>query len=230
MYIQFMVEDQSGGKLIETLIEKYKNETPSLTIEYDIKFYKGLGNFNKGKDPIAIKSEQLLSDLPKRIRAFNVSLRDKKNSSLFIIIDNDRREPGDFRRKLEESIDNKVILDHVFCIAVEEIEAWLLGDVSAIVSAYLSMKDRINTKHSQYKQDEIRSDGTWEFLFDLLRPPKKGAIKKEKLSFVELGKYKFDWAGAIGLHMNIRRNASPSFKHFIGELDRRRELVMNTSG
>jgi hypothetical protein len=229
VYIQFLVEDVSGEKLINAVMTKYKEESPYASIDYDIKSYKGIGHFKKGKDALAIKSEKLLNDLPKRIRAFNIILRDKANASLFVIVDNDRRKTDVFRKQLEEtaSCDN-ISLDRVFCIAIEEIEAWLLGDVSAIKNAYPTMKDRISQKHPQYKQDEIRNDGTWEFLLELLNTPKRGRAKKEHLAYADLGKLKSEWADRIGVYMNIRENASPSFNYFICELDKRKQLIFRT--
>jgi len=219
MFIQFMVEDQSGEMLVNAIMNKYRDETPRITIDYDIKSYKGIGRFKKGRDATNIKSEQLLNELPKRIRAFHFAFRDKANVSLFIIVDNDNRPTDVFRKQLEDTVnDSNITIDRVFCIAIEEMEAWLLGDISAIKMAYPALENRITQRHSQYNQDEIRVDGTWEFLFDLLNPPRRSKVKKEKLSFVEIGKYKSDWAREIGLHMNIRANCSPSFNYFISEL------------
>lgn len=226
MYIQFLVEDISGEKLINAVMKKYTEESLYPAINYDIKSYRGIGHLKKGKDALVVKSEKLLNDLPKRIRAFNSILRNKENASLFVIVDNDRRETNVFRKQLAEtsSYDN-ISLDRVFCIAIEEIEAWLLGDVSAIKSAYPTMKDRISQKHPQYKQDEIRHDGTWEFLLELLDTPRRGRTKKAHLAYADLGKLKSEWAERIGVHMNIRENASPSFNYFICELDKRRQVI-----
>ncbi len=33
-----------------------------------------------------------------------------------------------------------ILTDHVFCVAVKEMEAWLLGDIEAIEKAYPKLK------------------------------------------------------------------------------------------
>ena len=40
----------------------------------------------------------------------------------------------------------EIFIDHVFCIAVEEMEAWLLGDRNALRAAYANVADRISSK------------------------------------------------------------------------------------
>jgi len=86
-----------------------------------------------------------------------------------------------------------------------------IKDYNGLGAAYPDIRDRIATKLSQYTQDEIRIEGTWEFLADMLT--KKGAGKGNPT--------KIEWAKSIGAHLTIRGNASPSFNRFIGELDKR---------
>jgi len=125
-----MVEDQSGEILVNAVMKKYRAEAPIVAIDYGIKSYKGIGKFKRGSNAINIKSEQLLNELPKRIRAFHFALCDRANVSLFIIVDNDNRPTDDFSKQLESAVrDNNITIDRVFCIAVEEMEAWLLGDI-----------------------------------------------------------------------------------------------------
>jgi hypothetical protein len=56
LFIQFLVEDQSGEKLIDAVMEKYKLEKPDVMIDYQIKSYKGIGGLKKGPDAKNIKS------------------------------------------------------------------------------------------------------------------------------------------------------------------------------
>ena len=225
MFVQFLIEDMSGAKLIEAIMGKIMMEYSTIKIDYNVRSYKGIGNFRKGKDARNIKSEQLLGDLPKRLRAFNVEFKNKDDVALFIVIDNDIRKTDVFRAQLENiSKTNNITIDHVFCIAVEEMEAWLLGDISAIIAAYPKIRDRIATKHSQYKQDEIRVEGTWEFLADMLTKNGFQRFKKDNPSCSDIGKNKSEWMELIGKHLNIRKNVSPSFNYFINELDTRINL------
>ncbi|GHV39150.1 hypothetical protein FACS1894187_18790 [Synergistales bacterium] len=75
MFVQFLVEDQSGEKLIDAVMNKYNLERPDSLIEYEIRSYKGIGGFKKGPNAKNIKSDKLLTDLPKRMRAFDSILR-----------------------------------------------------------------------------------------------------------------------------------------------------------
>ncbi|MCL2336696.1 MAG: DUF4276 family protein [Firmicutes bacterium] len=225
MFIQFLVEDQSGEKLIDAVLAKFKLEKPHITIEYQIKSYKGIGGLKKGPDVQNIKSQYLLTELPKRMRAFNNTLGYMENASLFIVLDNDTRNTDDFKNQLSTvAKQNKVSIDHVFCIAVEEMEAWLLGDRQAIKDAYPRLHNRIDTKHSNYKQDSIC--GTWELLADMLTKNGLNGFRKEHPTAMDVGKCKGIWAEKIGKHLRIRENASPSFNYFINELDQRVSILL----
>lgn len=218
MFIQFLIEDYSGEVLIRAVITKY-NEISNNIIEYDIKSYKGIGGFKKGETAQNIKSEHLLTDLPKRLRAYNSILTNRENASIFIIVDNDTRNPEDFKQKLNElSNTHNISIDHVYCIAIEELEAWLLGDIDAIKTAY--PKCKLGARYNEYKQDSIC--GTWEILADMLTKSRIGQkSKKENLDYSEIGRLKSEWAKKIGAELNIKENRSPSFQYFIRELDKR---------
>lgn len=225
MYIQFLVEDVSGSKLIDIVMKKYQIESQVVDIEYDIRPYKGIGGIPRGIDAHSIKSQQLLNDLPKRLRAFNVALKDIKDAVLFIVLDNDARDPNEFERQLRAlSVQTGIKIDHVFCVAIEEMEAWLLGDRDAIQSAYPKISDRIATKHAAYRQDSIC--GTWETLADILTKKGFGAFQKQNPTPYDVGKCKIEWAENIGNYLNLRKNTSPSFMKFITELDIRRNAII----
>ena len=201
-------------------MDKYKQEKLSIDINYQIKSYKGIGGLKKGPDAKNIKSDHLLNELPKRMCAFNTILKSNENASLFIILDNDTRDTIEFKQQLSDvARQNNITLDHVFCIAVEEIEAWLLGDVQAIKEAYPKLHNRIIEKHNNYKQDSIC--GTWEILADMLTKNGFNGFRKANPSAMEVGKVKSKWAEEIGKYLHIRENVSPSFIYFITEIDKR---------
>jgi len=213
-YIQFLVEDNSTGCLIKVLMDRII-ETNS-DVSYDCKAFHGIGGYAKKSTVQKIKSGKLLNDLPIYLRGFNKSLQNFP-AAIFIVLDVDRRNIGLFRNELEQiATENKITVDHVFCIAVEEMEAWLLGDEQAIVAAYPYAK--LPIIHA-YDQDSIC--GTWEILADAVYPGGLKKLLKENSSQYEIGKQKASWASNIGLHMNIRMNRSPSFNYFISALDER---------
>ena len=63
------------------------------------------------------------------------------------------------------AIQNKIQIDHVFCIAIKEMEAWLLGDLNAIEAAYPQVR---KTYIRSYTQDGICD--TWEVLANMIYP------------------------------------------------------------
>jgi hypothetical protein len=108
-----------------------------------------------------------------------------------------------------------------FRIAIEEMEAWLLGDVSALQKAFPKY-DKF--KYDTYKQDSII--GTWEKLADITLPIDTARRLKKEPFFV-IGRQKSDWAKKIGAYMDIHNNASPSFNCFKNKLE---QLAKNEGG
>lgn len=216
MYFQFLIEDDSGRILVETLMDKLRAGHPDISCGY--KSFHGLGTFTKRNTVKATKTGKLLNDLATYLPGFDKSLRHMgKEAAIFVVLDNDDMNTARFRSELEELARGKgVETDHVFCIAVEEIEAWLLGDEQALLRAY--PKAKLATLHT-YKQDSIC--GTWELLADVVYKGGYNRMMKENPSYPGIGKIKCEWAKNIGQYMDIHSNRSPSFKKFIRELEKR---------
>lgn len=214
MHYQFLVEDLSSAALIDVLMDKIVEAQPDVT--YDCKGFYGIGGFTKKNTIKETKTGKLLNDLATYLRGFNRSLRNIP-SVVIVVVDNDDRSTTEFRQELEHVAHlNHILVDHVFCIAIEEVEAWLLGDEQALVSAYPQAKIPVLRT---YMQDSIC--GTWEFLADVIYPGGIAKIKKEGLSYMEIGKLKSEWAKNIGFYMNLDLNQSPSFNYFIAEVRKR---------
>ena len=92
-------------------------------------------------------------------------------------------------------------------MAIEEGEAWLLGDIPAIQSVYPNAK---NAVLNGYENDSIC--GTWEKLADAVFAG--GAAKLSAQGWQAVGTEKSIWAEKISPHMDIENNASPSFNYF----------------
>ena len=214
VYIQFMIEDQSSSVLIDLLMEKLRHKFTDF--RWNIKAFQGIGGFTKKNTVKETKTGKLLNDLATYLSAFDKKLKGIP-AAVFIIVDNDIRETNTFRRELEQVALNKSItIDHVFCIAVEEVEAWLLGDRAAIEQAYPSAKPTIlNT----YIQDGIC--GTWELLADAIYRGGSRKLKKDCPTYMEIGERKAAWARNIGVYMHPNKNKSPSFQYFMHELEKR---------
>ncbi|MDR1379590.1 MAG: AAA family ATPase [Synergistaceae bacterium] len=89
---------------------------------------------------------------------------------------------------------------------IEEGEAWFLGGIPAIKSAYPSAKDAILTA---YVNDSIC--GTWECLANAVY--KGGAVALSAKGWQAVGKEKSQWAERISPKMNVDNNMSPSFNY-----------------
>lgn len=214
MYFQFLVEDKSGSILIEKLMGKICQSYTS--VEYRCKSFKGLGGFKKKATPAETKNGKLLNDLSVYLKGFDKSLQGIE-AAIIVVVDNDTRNTKEFRSKLEDvAVQNDISIDHVFCIAVEEMEAWLLGDKDAIKRAYPNAK---LSMMKSYQQDSIC--GTWEVLADAVYPGGIRQMKKDCQTYMEIGTWKCEWAEKIGAYMNIEENRSPSFQHFITNIHRR---------
>lgn len=214
MHFQFLVEDQSCGILIDKIMNCIIEDDN--VDSYDCKCFKGLGGFTKKNTVKETHTGKLLNDLATYLRGFQRSLQGL-DAIQVIVLDNDDHDPGIFLKELEEvAKKNSISMDHLFCLAVEEVEAWLLGDEMAIQKAYPAYKK--NVLHS-YEQDEIC--GTWELLADVIFKGGIREIRRRKMSYMEIGKLKSEWADRIGEYMDFSENKSPSFRGFYEEINRR---------
>ena len=214
MHFQFLIEDQSSAVLMEILMKKIMLSNPNIT--YDCKSFKGIGGFTKKNTLKETKSGKLLNDLATYLRGFNKSLQYIR-AAIIVVLDNDDRDIDAFRSELESvAVYNKITIDHVFCIAVEEVEAWLLGDEKALLAAYPLARMQVL---KAYAQDSIC--GTWEVLADAVYPGGITRFKRDCPTYIEVGKYKSEWAQKIGKHMDLSFNKSPSFNYFMTEIEKR---------
>ena len=225
MYVQFLIEDKSTEKLVCHVMEKLKTSYPETSITYDTKAFGGIGHLPKTGTPIERKTGQLLNELPMYLRAFNKKFCNFPGAVIIVVLDNDTRDPIEFQKQLEDlAIQNMILTDHVFCVAVKEMEAWLLGDIEAIEKAYPKLK---KNAAKDYVQDGITD--TWEVLANMVYP---GGLKRLKgragASYHLIGEMKAEWADKIGIMLELDHNLSPSFQRFIYELKRRVESTVRS--
>ena len=129
-----------------------------------------------------------------------------------MIVDLDDRNKSKFIAELKELLDAcNPRPDAHFVLAVEEGEAWLLGDFDAVKTAYPRAKTAVL---DSYEYDSIC--GTWELLADAVYPGGHETLKQ--LGYSLIGKEKCAWANNITEVMSMSKNNSPSFQHFIKTL------------
>ena len=194
MYALFLIEDSSSEILVRHVMKKLEEKHSGREIYYDMRSFRGIGHLPKVGNVTERKTGQLLNDLPMHLRAFDKKYRAQNNM---------------------------ILTDYVFCIAVKEMEAWLLGDITAIEMAYPNVR---KNALKGYVQDGICD--TWEILADMVYPGGyKKLWKKANHAYPEIGKMKSEWADRIGEKLDLDRNVSPSFRNFINELTKRIEMA-----
>ena len=153
MYFQFLIEDGSTSILVNHVMEKLAEQYRDKEIIWNVKFFGGIGHLSRKGSVWERKTGKLLNDLPAFMKGFSKVLQNMESAALIIVLDNDKRDVLQFRQQLENvAVSNIVLCDYVFCIAVKEMEAWLLGDSQAIREAYPNAKMQFMKK---YKQDAI---------------------------------------------------------------------------
>jgi hypothetical protein len=175
MHFEFLVEDASGKIALESMVEKILGINGA-EHSYSFHSYKGVGHIPKNMTATGgVRNEMLLNNLPKLLRGYGKSLQHSP-AAVVVFIDADRRDCVEFKKKLLDLLnDCDPAPTTLFRIAVEEMEAWLLGARAAIRAAYPRAKTKMLNK---YKQDSIC--GTWELLADAIHRGGAAALKKER--------------------------------------------------
>ena len=216
MHFEILVEDLSGKTALDILIPK--------VIRIDDTFrvisYRGIGHIPKDlQSRTDVQNRILLDRLPDLLRGYGktyFSNPAKQHTALLVVCDLDKKCLKTFRQELLAILDEcNPEIETRFCIAIEEGEAWFLGDLAAIRKAYPDAKSSILNR---YQNDSICD--TWELLADAIYPG--GSIKLKERGWQAVGKEKSEWANRITPNMNINKNSSPSFCYF---RDKIKELI-----
>jgi hypothetical protein len=216
MHFEILVEDQSGKKMLDVLVPKIIGSEHTFFVHS----YKGIGRIPKdlrGKtDP---KKRILLDQLPRLLSGHGKTFANWPSDcrgAVIVICDLDDKCLKAFRRELLDLLSAcNPQPETRFCIAIEEGEAWFLGDIPAIKKAYPRAKDSVL---NAYENDSIC--GTWETLADAVCSGGSNALAL--LGYQGEGHEKSKWAETITPHMSIEMNNSPSFCYFRNKL---RELA-----
>jgi hypothetical protein len=202
MHIEILIEDSSGEQLLNTLLPQILG-AQGQQHTWRLHAYKGIGRIPPGLRTTADPAKRILLDqIPKILRGY---AKTPGIDAVVVVLDSDRRDCAAFLTQLKELADaSKMSSRTMFRLAIEEMEAWYLGDRDALLRAY----PRAKTKALDgYEQDSVC--GTWEVVADALYP---GGSKKVKTAGWPLpGQLKHEWAEKIGPEMDIEHNASQSF-------------------
>ena len=212
MHFEILVEDLSGEKALNILIPKIIG----ISNTFKIHSYKGIGKiplYLHGKTNISARI--LLDRLPKLLNGYGKTYPKDSTSypvAVILVCDLDSNCLKGMRKELFTILDKcRLQPETRFCIAIEEIEAWILGDIYAIEKYYSNARRNVL---NSYKNESIC--GTWERLADAIYP--KGALGLTKLGWQAIGREKSKWAENIAPHMKIGENKSQSFCYFRDKL------------
>jgi len=125
-----------------------------------------------------------------------------------VVVDLDLRVCTDLKEEMLDVLracESKPVV--LFRIAIEEIEAWMLGDRQSVEQAYPKARRKVL---DSYVQDSVC--GTWELLADAVHQGGSRSLKKQ--GWPRLGQVKCEWAQRIAPLMDVERNASRSFQVF----------------
>jgi len=207
MHFEILVEDASGKIALESILGKILGPNGQ-DHTYRIISYKGIGRIPtdlKGKtDP---QKRILLDRLPKLLRGYGKSLQNSP-AAVIVVVDLDDKDCLVFKQDMLDILDDcNPKPTTLFRIAIEEGEAWLLGDRNAVKAAYPRAKEQFL---NDYEQDSIC--GTWEKLADAVYPG--GAQELKRLGWPHTGQTKCEWANNIAPHLDVENNQSRSFQIF----------------
>ena len=212
MHFEILVEDPSGKRALDILMPKILGDQHT----FKVINYRGIGRIPRNLRSRTDASKRLLLDqLPRLLRGYGSTFDGyppSYSAAVIVVCDLDDKCLKTFRRELFAVLNACSPKPETrFCIAVEEGEAWLLGDIPALKAAYPKAKgDVLNG----YQNDVIC--GTWELLADAVSSGGSSALRKK--GWQAVGREKSDWAEIIAPHMDVDANASSSFRYFRDKL------------
>lgn len=202
MHIEMLVEDASSKRLLNSVLPKLLGEQCN-PHTWRLHAYKGIGriprNLNSGADPT---KRILLDQLPRILRGYG---KTPSIDAVVVVLDADDRNCENFLAELKRIVANcSPAPNTLFRLAIEEVEAWYLGDQQALMEAY--PRARVDVL-DHYVQDSVCN--TWELLADAVYPGGSTAIRNAGWPLP--GQVKCEWAEKIGPLLDLSRNVSPSF-------------------
>jgi len=167
------------------------------------------------KDAKEARKRILLDNLPKLLKGYGrtfMGYQSDYQAAVIVVCDLDDKSLNSFRDELIQILEKcNPRPETRFCFAIEEGEAWLLGDLEAVITAYPRAKRNVL---DSYVNDSIC--GTWEKLADAVFPGGSQALSA--LGWQAIGAEKSKWAENIAPLIHLNRNASPSFAYFLNKL------------
>jgi len=196
MRIHFLVEGPSEKAFLEKWLPRFLPPHHTFRIIPHRGKGKLPGDPCKKPDP---KRQGLLDQLPAKLRAYGRELR-SDTDRILVLVDLDHDDCLNLKKRMIDLLNfcNPPPVA-IFRIAIEETEAFYLGDKTAIRNAYPNAN---LSRMERYVQDEICA--TWELFRDVI-----GESSEDKV----------EWAKTMGTYLTTewkgsRANKSGSFRQF----------------
>ena len=193
VHLEVLVEEYSAEVTLKALLPKLLPEQ----ITFEIRTFRG--------------KRDLLKKLPDRLKGYHSWM--PENWRIVVLCDRDEDDCYKLKEELADLAKNSgltaksspdgdrfIVLNR---IAIEELEAWFLGDPEAIAQAYPKIRKTYIAQERYRNPDDIRG-GTWEALEKLLQG--KG--------YHSGGLNKIQAARDIAPHLQPENNRSRSFQIF----------------
>jgi len=198
MQIDFLVEEPSMEVFLAALLQRRQSG-----LQYAIHVFQG--------------KRDLLRKLPSRLTAYSRWLGSAQR--IVVIVDCDQDDCHVLKARLEDmalgaglATRSHPRADGSFSvvdrIAVEELEAWYLGDPEALRAAFPRLPENL-CSGARFRNPDAILGGTWEALERLLR----------QHGYYQGGLAKMDLARRVAPHIDWTRNRSRSFQSFRQALD-----------
>ena len=192
--LEILVEEESAERLLRVLVPRI---VPS--IAFEIRTFQG--------------KPALLRELPRRMQGYAQVRKFDPGLRVMILIDCDDDDCRELKARLEKIVNDvgsaslsssrggiAVVATR---IAVEELEAWIFGDVGALRAQYPKVPASLD-RQARYRDPDAIAGGTWEALQRVL----------QNHGYHPGGLPKILLAQNVARHMNVERNRSRSFAQF----------------
>jgi hypothetical protein len=202
VHIEVLTEDSSGQCLLEHLMPKLIGPYGK-PHSWRFHAYRGIGRIPSGLSASSDPSKRILLDqLPRLLRGY---VKTPGVDAVVVALDADDRDCATFLAELRSlALSSGAARLTLFRLAIEEMEAWYLGDRNALQRAY--PKARLRAL-DHYIQDSVC--GTWELVAEAIYPGGARAIRH--VGWPLPGQIKHEWARRIGPLLDPEINLSMSF-------------------
>ncbi|MEI2764693.1 MAG: DUF4276 family protein [Dermatophilaceae bacterium] len=193
-HIEVLVEEQSMARAMGHLLPAILGDR----VTYEVRTFNG--------------KQSLLRKLPSRLRGYANWVGETKR--VIVILDRDGDDCVELKEKLDGfaaeagmstvSVTGSRPGQVINRLAIEELEAWYLGDVAALRAAYPRVPSSLGER-AKFRDPDAVKGGTAEALERVLKDAKYHQAGLEKLAL----------ADAVGPHMTLDGNRSRSFQKFV---------------